>query len=152
MEVVPVSIPGDNSEQKKEAVLSNEALSPKGSNLDENKEPEQPQISETFQDQGASYRSSIINMMNTIIGSGVLAIPLSVKNCGLIGTIIVLGLSIYLSLEGAKMLSAVSVYTKQDSFGFIGRSLGSSVVGYIGDFSMILFDMGVSVVVSRKAM
>lgn len=99
----------------------------------------------SYQPDGASLGSSIINMMNTIVGAGVLSIPSTVKNAGLIGSFLLLALSLYLSIEGARMLSMSAVYTKEESYGLIGKKLSSNVVGVIGDVAMIVFDFGVSV-------
>ena len=62
------------------------------------------------QTEGSTLIASVLNMMNTIVGAGVLSLPLTVKKSGLIGTIVVLGCSLFLSLEGAKMLSTAAVY------------------------------------------
>jgi len=97
------------------------------------------------QEDGATLTSSITNMMNSIIGAGVLSIPNTVRKAGLLGSFILLFVCLYLSLEGAHMLSDVSVYTKQDSYGTVATRLGIPKVGFIGDVAMIVFDLGVSV-------
>ncbi len=99
----------------------------------------------TTQESGATLMSSVINMMNSIVGAGVLSIPNTVKKAGIIGSFLLLSISLYLSLEGAHMLSCTAVYTKEDSYGTIGKKLTKAWVGLIGDFAVILFDMGVSV-------
>lgn len=99
----------------------------------------------TTQETGASLVSSVVNMMNSIVGAGVLSIPNTVKKAGIIGSFLLLSISLYLSLEGAHMLSASAVYTKEDSYGTIGQKLAKAWVGLVGDFAVILFDMGVSV-------
>lgn len=48
------------------------------------------------QTEGSTLIASVLNMMNTIVGAGVLSLPLTVKKSGLIGTIVVLGCSLYL--------------------------------------------------------
>ena len=84
-------------------------------------------------------------MMNSIVGAGVLSIPNTVRKAGLLGSFILLFVCLYLSLEGAHMLSDASVYTKQDSYGTVATRLGIPKVGLVGDIAMIVFDLGVSV-------
>ena len=97
------------------------------------------------QTEGSSLVPSILNMMNTIVGAGVLSIPLTVKKAGLVGSFIVLACSLFLSLEGAKMLSTAAVYTKAESYGMVANRLNQPFMGVIGDWAMIIFDLGVSV-------
>ena len=97
------------------------------------------------QEDGATLTSSITNMINSIIGAGVLSIPNTVRKAGLLGSFILLFVCLYLSLEGAHMLSDASVYTKQDSYGTVATRLGIHKVGVVGDIAMIVFDLGVSV-------
>ena len=89
--------------------------------------------------------SSIVNMMNTIIGAGTISLPNTMMISGIAGGGILLIISLLLSLVGAHYLSASSIYTKEDSYGFIGRKLVNPAVGYVADFFMILFDFGISV-------
>lgn len=96
-------------------------------------------------EKGASLTSSVVNMMNTIIGAGVLSIPSTVGKAGLLGSFLILAISLYLSLEGANMLSMASVYTSADSYGGVGTKLQSKTVGLIGDIAMIVFDFGISI-------
>ena len=98
-----------------------------------------------YSEKGASLSSSVINMMNTIIGAGVLSIPSTVGRAGIVGSFLILAISLYLSLEGANMLSMASVYTSADSYGGVGTSLNSKTVGLIGDIAMIVFDFGISI-------
>ena len=77
------------------------------------------------QTEGSTLIASVLNMMNTIVGAGVLSIPLTVKKAGLVGSFIVLACSLFLSLEGAKMLSTAAVYTKAESYGMVANKLNS---------------------------
>lgn len=104
-------------------------------------EPDPRPISE----KGATLSSSVINMMNTIIGAGVLSIPSTISKAGLLGSFLILAISLYLSLEGANMLSMASVYTSADSYGGVGTRLNNKTVGLIGDIAMIVFDFGISI-------
>ena len=97
------------------------------------------------QTEGSTLIASVLNMMNTIVGAGVLSLPLTVKKSGLIGTIVVLGCSLYLSLEGAKMLSTAAVYTKAESYGMVVNKLNQHGMGILGDWAMIILVLGVCV-------
>ena len=97
------------------------------------------------QTEGSTLIASVLNMMNTIVGAGVLSLPLTVKKSGLIGTIVVLGCSLYLSLEGAKMLSTAAVYTKAESYGMVANKLNQHGMGILGDWAMIILVLGVCV-------
>ena len=97
------------------------------------------------QSEGSTLIASVLNMMNTIVGAGVLSLPLTVKKSGLIGTIVVLGCSLYLSLEGAKMLSTAAVYTKAESYGMVANKLNQHAMGILGDWAMIILVLGVCV-------
>ena len=124
----PVVIPDNATEQESKVNLESE---------------------ETFymstQNDGASLISSIVNMMNTIIGAGTISLPNTMMISGIAGGGILLVVSLLLSLVGAHYLSASSIYSKEDSYGFIGRKVVNPVIGYIADFFMILFDFGISV-------
>ena len=50
----------------------------------------------TTQETGASLVSSVVNMMNSIVGAGVLSIPNTVKKAGIIGSFLLLSISLYL--------------------------------------------------------
>ena len=97
------------------------------------------------QTEGSTLIASVLNMMNTLVGAGVLSLPLTVKKSGLIGTIVVLGCSLYLSLEGAKMLSTAAVYTKAESYGMVANKLNQHGMGILGDWAMIILVLGVCV-------
>ena len=107
------------------------------------KEPLSPEGSDYFGN--ASLRSSIINMMNTIIGAGTISLPSTVLDGGIIGAGLLLLVSLILSLYGAHYLSAASIYTQEDSYGYIGKKLINNACGYAADFFMILFDFGISI-------
>ena len=97
------------------------------------------------QEEGSKLAASIINMMNTIIGAGTISLPNTIMISGIGGGAIMIVLSLILSLIGAHYLSTAAIYTKEDSYGFIGRKVVNPTVGYVADFFMILFDFGISV-------
>ena len=140
----PVVIPDNTTEQEKTVDVKTEEsnnLSTLDKGIDSN-------IEETYymstQEKGATFLSSVINMMNTIIGAGTISLPNTMMISGIAGGGILLVISLLLSLIGAHFLSAASIYTKEDSYGFIGRKVVNPVVGYVADFFMILFDFGIS--------
>ncbi|KAK8830082.1 hypothetical protein WA556_000724 [Blastocystis sp. ATCC 50177/Nand II] len=113
----------------------------------EKKDPEDPIPVDyvKVQNDGSSLGSSVVNMMNTIVGAGVLSIPSTVKKSGIVGAFLLLALSLYLSLEGAKMLSTVSIYTRAESYGMVAKKLNQPLMGALGDWAMIVFVLGISV-------
>lgn len=104
-----------------------------------------PMGEEVYNSTGASLGSSVINMMNTIVGAGTLSLPVTIMDGGIVGAGLMLILSLVLSLVGAHYLVVASAYTNEDSYGFIGRRLINKSTGYLADFFMILFDFGISV-------
>lgn len=94
---------------------------------------------------GSTFMSSVLNMTNTIIGAGTLSLPSTIFDGGIIGAGLLLVVSLVLSLFGAHYLVTAAVYTKEDSYGFIGRKAVNPTVGYLADIFMILFDFGISV-------
>ena len=130
-------------EKKEEAPVENNSVAVKTEA--EKTEDNTPADYMKVQLDGSSLGASIVNMMNTIVGAGVLSIPLTVKKAGLVGSFIVLACSLFLSLEGAKMLSTAAVYTKAESYGMVANKLNQPFMGVLGDWAMIIFDLGVSV-------
>ena len=108
-------------------------------------EKETPMGEEVYTSTGASLGSSIVNMMNTIVGAGTLSLPCTIMDGGIVGAGLLLILSLALSLLGAHYLVVASAYTREDSYGFIGRRLVNKGTGYFADFFMILFDFGICV-------
>ena len=141
----PISVP-DNAAASMNSVDAKPAVIPDNA-TEENKVDSKSE--ETFymstQNDGASLTSSIINMMNTIIGAGTISLPNTMMISGIAGGGILLIISLLLSLVGAHYLSASSIYSKEDSYGFIGKKIVNPVIGNVADFFMILFDFGISV-------
>ena len=143
----PVENPVQPVEEKpaEDVKVENIETSAGEENAVEKKENEEEVFYMSTQEEGATLSSSIINMMNTIVGAGVLSIPSTFKNAGLIGSLLLLALSLFLSLYGARFLSLSAVYTKEESYGFIGAKVSSYAVGVAADIFMIVFDFGVSI-------
>lgn len=122
------AVKNDNSPMVSVVEEEGDMKSPKNDDLPspqmEKKDPEDPIPVDyvKVQNDGSSLGSSVVNMMNTIVGAGVLSIPSTVKKSGIVGAFLLLALSLYLSLEGAKMLSTVSIYTRAESYGMVAKS------------------------------
>ena len=143
-EAIPVTPVGMTVEKKQSDVPENDNTSNVKSEQSKS-ENEIPVDYVKVQNEGSSLVASILNMMNTIVGAGVLSIPLTVKKSGIVGAFVLLACSLYLSLEGAKMLSTTAVYTMAESYGMVANNLHMPFMGILGDWAMIIFDLGVSV-------
>ncbi len=145
------AVKNDNSPMVSVVEEEGDMKSPKNDDLPspqmEKKDPEDPIPVDyvKVQNDGSSLGSSVVNMMNTIVGAGVLSIPSTVKKSGIVGAFLLLALSLYLSLEGAKMLSTVSIYTRAESYGMVAKKLNQPLMGALGDWAMIVFVLGISV-------
>ena len=144
VEPIPVDPNPKDTVEVKVVTIENDNTAPVKSE-EEKTEDNTPADYMKVQTEGSSLVPSILNMMNTIVGAGVLSIPLTVKKAGLVGSFIVLACSLFLSLEGAKMLSTAAVYTKAESYGMVANKLNQPFMGILGDWAMIIFDLGVSV-------
>ena len=144
VELIPVDPNPKDTVEVKVVTIENDNTAPVKSE-EEKTENNTPADYMKVQTEGSSLVPSILNMMNTIVGAGVLSIPLTVKKAGLIGSFILLACSLFLSLEGAKMLSTAAVYTKAESYGMVANKLNQPFMGVLGDWAMIIFDLGVSV-------
>lgn len=98
----------------------------------------------THSSEGATFMSTSVNVVNTIIGAGILSIPLTIHNTGIIGSFILLFLSLVFSLFGAYYLIVASHYTKRDSFGEIADVLYGTTVKVLSNFTIIIYQVGVS--------
>lgn len=94
--------------------------------------------------EGASFTSTAINVINTIIGAGILSIPSTIHNTGIVGSFLLLITSLILSLFGAYYLIVASHYTKKDSFGEIADLLYGKTVKALSNFTIIIYQLGVS--------
>lgn len=94
-------------------------------------------------EKGSSFWPTVVNMINTVIGAGILAISSSIKNAGIIGSLFCIILTLIPSLATAYYLSLANFYTKEDTYGGIFRKLGSKSLGFLGDLTVLLLDVGV---------
>lgn len=96
------------------------------------------------QELGASYQSTMVNVVNTIIGAGILSIPSTIHSTGIIGSFLFLFGSLLISLLGGFYLIVAAAYTKRDSFGEIANSLYGPTVKMLANLTVIIYEMGVS--------
>ena len=97
------------------------------------------------QELGASYQSTMVNVVNTIIGAGILSIPSTIHSTGIIGSFLFLFGSLLISLLGGFYLIVAAAYTKRDSFGEIAYALYGPTVKLLANLTVIIYEMGVSV-------
>lgn len=97
-----------------------------------------------YQDKGASFQSTLINVVNTIIGAGILSIPSSIHGTGLIGSFLLLLISCLLSICGAYYLIVSAAYTRKDSYADIAEALYGSTARNISCITLILYELGAS--------
>lgn len=72
---------------------------------------------------GATFTSTFVNVINCIIGAGILSIPATVHNTGLFGAFFLLLASLALSLFGSFYLTVAATYTNKDTLGGISSIL-----------------------------
>ena len=98
----------------------------------------------SYQDLGASFLSTLVNVINSIIGAGILSIPYIIHGTGLIGSLLLLFSALVLSLFGGYYLVVSSNYTQKDSFGEIAEVLYGKTVRWISIITLIVYQVGVS--------
>lgn len=103
-----------------------------------------PIQSEDHGNTGASFSSTAINVVNTIIGAGILSIPSTIRNTGMIGSLLLLLCALVLSQFGAYYLMVASNYTKKYSFGEIADILYGKTVKTLSDMTILIYELGVS--------
>ena len=100
---------------------------------------------DSFANANASFMSSIINTTNTVIGAGILSIAFSIKNAGVLGSILLIAVVLTPSLVTSYYLSVATVYTKEEVYGDIGTKLYNKAVGIFTNVTQILLDFGIDV-------
>ena len=98
---------------------------------------------ETFK--GASFSSTIVNLINTVIGAGILSIAYSIRLAGVAGSIILILVVLIPSLITSYYLSCATVYTNESVYGVVGTKLSNKVVGALADFSNVLLYFGIDI-------
>ena len=109
-----------------------------------NKETDVREGLQLRQELGASLQSTLVNVINTIIGAGILSIPSTIHSTGIISSFLFLICSLLLSILGAYYLIVASAYTRQDSFGKIADILYGTVVKSLANVTVLVYELGVS--------
>ena len=94
---------------------------------------------------GATFNSTVVNIINTIIGAGVLSIAYSIMKAGILGSILMIIVIFVPSVFTAYYLSVTSIYTNEAIYGSVGTKLCNKLIGGLSDFSLILLDFGIDV-------
>lgn len=92
---------------------------------------------------GASFNSTIINIVNTVIGAGVLSMGFCVRQGGLLGSILLILAVVIPSQFTLYYCSAASLYTGTGVYGLLGTKLFNRAVGVLSDIFVILLSFGV---------
>ena len=100
---------------------------------------------DTFANANASFMSTVINTTNTVIGAGILSIAFSIKNAGVLGSILLIAIVLIPSLIPSYYLSVATVYMGEEVYGDIGTKLYNKTVGICTNVTQILLDFGIDV-------
>ena len=92
---------------------------------------------------GASFNSTIINIVNTVIGAGVLSMGFCVRQGGLLGSVLLILAVVIPSQFTLYYCSAASLYTGTGVYGLLGKKLFNQAVGVLSDIFVILLSFGV---------
>ena len=98
---------------------------------------------ETFK--GATFNSTVINIINTIVGAGVLSIAYSIMKGGVLGSILLIIAVFIPSIFTAYYLSVATLYTGKGVYGDVGAALSNKTVGILSNLSLVLLDFGIDV-------
>ena len=94
---------------------------------------------------GASFISSIINTINTVIGAAIISIAYSIRISGVWGAIVMVIVVLVPSLITSYYMSCATLYSNEDIYGKIGKRLVNNAVGILADISLVILDLGIDV-------
>lgn len=94
---------------------------------------------------GASFLSTVINTINTVIGAAIISIAYSIQISGVWGAIVLVIAVLVPSLITSYYMSCATVYTNEDIYGKIGEKLTNKVVGVLANISLMVLDFGIDV-------
>ena len=98
---------------------------------------------ESFAD--SSFLTSVMNIINTVIGAGILSIAFSIMKAGVFGSILLILVILIPSILTSYYLSVASVYSNESNYGDIGTKLCGKSVGLFADFSLVMINFGIDV-------
>ena len=93
----------------------------------------------------SSFFTSVMNIINTVIGAGILSIAFSIMKAGVFGSIFLIIVILIPSILTSYYLSVASVYSNESNYGDIGTKLCGKTVGLCANFSQVLIDFGIDV-------
>ena len=93
----------------------------------------------------ASFMSSVINIINTVIGAGILSIAFSIMRAGVFGSILLILVILIPSLLTSYYLSVATVYTGEPIYGDVGTKLCNKFVGISTNITQVLLDFGIDI-------
>ncbi len=94
---------------------------------------------------GASFISTIINTINTVIGAAIISIAYSISISGVWGALVLLIAVLVPSLLTSYYMSCATLYSNEDIYGKISRRLVNNAVGVLADISLVILDFGIDV-------
>lgn len=97
---------------------------------------------QTFHD--ASFNSTVINIVNTVIGAGILSMGYCIRQGGLIGSVILILIVLIPSQVTVNYCSIASLYTGCGVYGQLGGKLYNKRVGTLVDIFVVLLTLGVT--------
>ena len=93
----------------------------------------------------ASFMSSVINIINTVIGAGILSIAFSIMRAGVFGSSLLILVILLPSLLTSYYLSVATVYTGEAIYGDVGTKLCNKFVGISTNITQVLLDFGIDI-------
>lgn len=100
-------------------------------------------ISETPSKRGGTVFGTLFNLINTIVGAGLLALPLAVKSSGLVVGIILLVVVVGMSIYSLFLLLKASEITGQYSYKDVAVAAYGKWSGYLFEFFVFIMSFGV---------
>lgn len=95
--------------------------------------------------QGSSLRGTIFNLLNTMIGGGVLGLPFAARQCGIVlGAALLLGTALMTDLTAWMLLVSVD-FVRSSSYAMVGEALYGRWLGLLIDLVVLCNTFGVLV-------
>ena len=94
---------------------------------------------------GASFSSSIINTINTVVGAAIISISYSIQISGVWGALILLSIILVPSLLTIYYLACATLYTKEDIYGVIATKLTNTTVGVLCNICVVVIHLGIDI-------
>eukprot|EP00930_Biecheleria_cincta_P046085 TRINITY_DN31783_c0_g1_i1.p1 TRINITY_DN31783_c0_g1~~TRINITY_DN31783_c0_g1_i1.p1 ORF type:complete len:504 (-),score=64.38 TRINITY_DN31783_c0_g1_i1:127-1638(-) len=93
--------------------------------------------------EGSSLRGTIFNLVNTMIGGGILGLPFAMRQCGtVLGAVLLIVFAMLTDLAAWMLLVCVDA-TRQKSYALVGETLYGPLMGLCVDLAVFLNNLGV---------